>query len=113
MNGYVSSKKHVSMNDECMLITQSATVNDLGIQADTADEATPVYCAHLSVEGKEYYEAAQQGLRPEMILAIHTEEYDGQEYVDFDGKRYAIYRRYDRADGLTELYCTLRLGDKS
>lgn len=112
MNGYVSSKKHVSMNDECMLINQSDIINDLGIQAGTADEAIPAYCARLSVEGKEYYEAAQQGLRPEMILAIHTEEYGGQEYVDFDNRRYSIYRRYDRTDGLTELYCTQRLGNR-
>lgn len=113
MNGYISSKRSVGLNDECTLIAESAEVNALGIQAPITEEKTPIYCGRLSVEGKEYYEAAQQGLRPEMILVIHTEEYGGQEYVDFDNRRYSIYRRYDRADGLTELYCAQRLGDKS
>ena len=66
-------------------------VNDLGIQAMTAERATPVYCGRLSVEGKEYHEAAQHGLKPEVVLAVHTEEYSGQAYVDFDGRRSVSY----------------------
>lgn len=112
MNGYVSSKAHIALNDECTLIAEAAVVNDLGIQVNTTAIETPVYCGRLSVEGKEYHEAGQQGLKPGIVLAVHTEEYDGQDYVDFEGRRYTIYRRYERTDGITELHCTLKVGDR-
>lgn len=111
MNGYVSSKSHVSLNDECNLISIAPLVDDLGIQIDDATTEAPVYCGRLSVKGKEYHDARQQGLKPEIILAVYVEEYNGQDYVDFGGKRYAIYRRYERTDGLVELYCNQLIGD--
>ena len=111
MNGYVSSKAHISMNDECSLIAIAPLVNELGIQIDETVMATPVYCGRLSVEGKEYHDARQQGLKPEIILAVYAEEYGGQDYVDVEGKRYTIYRRYERTDGLVELYCNHLIGD--
>lgn len=112
MNGYVSSKSHVSLNDECSLISIVPLVDDLGIQIDDTTTEVPVYCGRLSVEGKEYHDARQQGLKPEIILAVYAEEYGGQDHVDFEGKRYTIYRRYERTDGLVELYCIAKVGDK-
>lgn len=112
MNGYVSSKSHIVMNDECSLISIAPLVDDLGIQSNDVATETPVYCGRLSVEGKEYHDARQQGLKPEIILAVYAEEYGGQDYVDFDGKHYTIYRRYERTDGLVELYCISKVGDK-
>ena len=86
--------------------------DDNGIPQKAGEQLVAVYCGRLSVDGKEYYDAAQQGLHPEIVLAVYREEYGGQHYVDFDGRRYTIYRPYERTDGLIELYCTQKVGDR-
>ena len=112
MNGYISSKNHITMNDECTLLNVSWKADDFGVQREQDGARTSVFCGRLSVTGKEYYEGGGQGLKPEAVLVIHAEEYAGQNYVDYAGKRYTIYRTFERTDGLLELYCTEKAGDK-
>lgn len=70
-----------------------------------------VFCASFSVTSSEFSNAGMQGIRPEHKLAIATEcDRSDKLTIRYRGKIYAIYRRYTRDDGLTELYLEERVG---
>lgn len=96
MNGYVSNKNFVSLNDSCSLIGPK--------------QSTTVWCGRLSVSTAAFYHYGEKGLKPDILLAIHTEEYAGEEIMEFNGVRYAITRTYERPDGLVELTGTRKAG---
>lgn len=96
MNGYVSNKNSVSLNDECTLIGK--------------DRETEVWCGRLSVSANAFYHYGEKGLKPDIVLAVHVEEYAGEEIMKFQGNYYAITRTYERQDGLIELTGTEKAG---
>lgn len=69
------------------------------------------FCAELPVQSSEYFRAGQSGIKASKVLAIDSEEYNGETRVIYDEIRYVIYRTYLRQDGLTELYLTRKAGD--
>lgn len=70
-----------------------------------------VFCASFSVTSSEFSNVGLQGIRPEYKLVIATEcDRLGTLTIKYRGKIYAIYRRYTRDDGLTELYLEERVG---
>lgn len=64
-----------------------------------------IYCNKKSVGSREFYQASQQGLKPSIILEIHTFEYNNQEHLTYNSKRYRIIRSYDKTGEKTELTC--------
>lgn len=96
MNGYVSGKNSVSLNDECFLIN--------------GEQKTAVWCGRISVSAASFYGYGEKLLRPDTILVVHLEEYNGEEIMEFEGLRYAITRTYERSDGLVELTGTRKAG---
>lgn len=95
MNGYVSEKKSLALNNECTLMGEKETV---------------VFCAVLSVGENAFYGYGEKSLRPDKILAVRIEEYNGEEKMRFGDKTYAITRSYERSDGLVELTGTEKVG---
>lgn len=96
MNGYISNKNSISLNDSCILIGKT--------------DNNEVWCGRISVGSNAFYHYGEKGLKPDLILAIHVEEYAGEEFVEFEGIRYEITRTYERPDGLVELTGTKKAG---
>lgn len=72
---------------------------------------TPTFCAELPVVSAEFYNAGMQDIRAAVTLAVDTESDDtAADRIRYNGKAYAIYRRYTTPDGLTELYLTEKAG---
>lgn len=70
-----------------------------------------VYCASFSATSSEFSNAGLQGIRPEYKLVINTEcDQTDKLTITYRDKLYAIYRRYTRPDGLTELYLEEKVG---
>lgn len=65
---------------------------------------TEVFCGELAITEKEFYTAAQTGIRPEMAVIVNSMDYEGQERIAFGGVVYHVLRRYPRVDGFMELY---------
>lgn len=56
-------------------------------------EKTEVYVQPRGVYQSEYYNAAQVGLKPSLTLYIaNREDYDGQKYLEYEGKDYEVIR---------------------
>ncbi len=64
-----------------------------------------VYCNKKSVGSREFYQASQQGLKPGIILELHTFEYSGEDHLSYNGKQYRVLRSYDKTGEKTELTC--------
>lgn len=62
------------------------------------------------VRSAEFYQAAAQGIQLETMFEMRSEDYQGEEYLTYEGKRYTIERTYDRGENV-ELVCQRRGGD--
>lgn len=81
----------------------------------TTIEETEVFVQPRGVYQSEYYNAAQVGLKPSLTLFIsNREDYNGQKYLEFEGKEYEVIRTDWNAqrDGLS-LICEERVKNGS
>lgn len=74
------------------------------------DERTEVFGRIESVGQSEFFAAAQTGLKPALKVTVWENEYEEQPVVVVNGRRYAVYRTYCRADQRVELYLTEKIG---
>lgn len=65
--------------------------------------------------GRDEFEAAgQAGMKAEYKFTVWAAEYDGEDEIEYNGRRLSIYRTYGaRSDDKTELYTAERAGNGS
>lgn len=95
------------MEDIAVLITEGTPTYDAeGNEIQTRTERQ-VFVREESVSRSEFYNAAQAGLRPEVILILSEYiDYNGERLVKYHNKEYSIIRTY-RAPDENELELTL------
>lgn len=94
------------------LIDETVSRDDIGQEVIT-ETLTTIQADRESVSRSEFYQAANTGLKPELVLLVHEFEYGGQRLMKFDGGYYTIIRTYTvERDGLrmVELVGERRLG---
>ena len=70
-----------------------------------------VYCAELPVTSGEFSNTYMLDIRAAAALLVDTEsDRPNERKIKYDGVTYAIYRRYPRPDGYTELYLQEKAG---
>ena len=99
----MTDKKNPTLNDICTLISETFVSDAVGNQIP-ATSGTEVFCGELAITEREFYDAAQAGIRPETAVIVNSMDYDGQLKVSFKGITYSVIRRYPRIDEFTELY---------
>lgn len=94
------------MDAEIKLVSVGETSDD--------DVITSVYATVDPVGRDEFNAAGQMGMKAEYKFTIWAAEYDGQDEVEYNGKRLSIYRTYGaRRDDKMELYVAERAGNGS
>ena len=81
-------------NNEITLIAKKITGQDKLKQNITEEVKTKLLCRKRSITRAEFYQANQAGIRPSLVVDIHSFEYDNQELAEFEGKRYRILKTY-------------------
>ena len=81
-------------NHEITLIENKITGKDKLKQNIIEEVKTVLLCRKKSVTRSEFYQANQAGIRPSLVVDIHSFEYDNQELAEFEGKRYRILKTY-------------------
>lgn len=76
------------------LISYTRARDDNGVLGKTAEVFNQVFATVDSVTRYEFYNAGRNGLNPELKFAIFSGDYEGEEVVEYDGKRYGVYRTY-------------------
>lgn len=72
---------------------------------------TTVRCAVSSVRMSEFYKAATEGIKAEVMFIIHPLDFANQEEVEFNGERYTVVRHYAVDYERLELIVKKRVGD--
>lgn len=96
------------MSDVLILIVQTISVDDYGNEVSTETQRQ-VYCEVNSISQTEFYAAANTELNPEYRFDVFFGDYNGEDVIEYQGNRYAIYRTYRTGDTL-ELYCERKIG---
>ena len=68
-----------------------------------------VYSLRTAIRQNEFFSAQQQGLKPQYCFIVRAAEYDDEETLIYNGKRYAVYRTYEKGDNV-EIYVTKKAG---
>lgn len=69
-----------------------------------------VYANVSSVSASEYFNASQIGLNPDVRFTMFAPDYDGELIVEWNGKRYSVYRIYRASTDKMELYAQREAG---
>lgn len=97
------------MDAVCKLITKTMTTDEVGFPIATETEYE-TFCQVGSVTRAEFFNAGKAGLAPEYVFTVNAVEYEGQTEVEYEGKRYTIYRTYRTDEDMMELYAEYRSG---
>lgn len=96
------------MESTCDLIKKVVSKDALGYLIATETKNT-VLCEIRTVSRQEFFDAGKAGLVPEYEIRINAIEYGGEDELEYNGKRYGIYRTYQMADYI-ELYVEYKGG---
>lgn len=94
---------------EVSLISQTITYDGMGVPSIQENE-TKVIGNFASVSSQEFFRGGEMGIKPEFIVKVWNTEYNGETLLEFEGKRYIIYRMYLEDSGRCELYCQKDVG---
>jgi SPP1 family predicted phage head-tail adaptor len=108
---YLVESPTISLDDVCSLLSIHTTKDELG-QAIKSEKPFMVFCSRLSVTRAEVTSAGQLGNKPDFMLVVDNDAYDNETMLEYQGKKYSIYKTFVRWDGYTELYCELKTGAK-
>lgn len=106
----IGNPTFVSLDDVCNLISISSQQDDIG-QPIITETPYMIFCSKLSITRAEFNSAGNMGHKPAMLLIVDAESYQNEKYLDYENKRYSIYKTFQRIDGFLELYCEVKTGD--
>ena len=93
---------------ELIPVTYSKDAN--GIQRATEGEPREVMCQVDSVSRNEFFEGGRNGLNPEYVFKVFFADYEDERVVEYQNKRYSIYRTYLGRNDMMELYAERKGG---
>lgn len=100
---------------ELTLISATITYDDIGNPIETPISIN-ILCGLKSIGRTEFYNAAANDLKPEMIFVIHSYEYNGERYVEFSENetpkiKYEVIKTYKANMEDLELTCKKVIGN--
>lgn len=66
-----------------------------------------VFAEKRSISQSEFFNAGQTNIKAEKCFVIYSHEYNDERFLIFEGKKYSIYRIYEKDEDI-ELYCEVR-----
>ena len=81
-------------SNEITLIGKVKTGLDALKQPIFEEKRLTILCCKRSVTRSEFYQANQVGLRPSLVVDVHSFEYDNQVVAEYEGKRYRILKTF-------------------
>lgn len=95
--------------DEITLISETEgknRVNDNGFEIAPEESSSTVFCNKKSVGYSEYFKSQQTGKVVEAKCDVHKADYEGEDTVELDGRRFFVLKTYDIDDDTIELTLT-------
>lgn len=86
------------------LISKTYAADSIG-QYKPELSAREVYCDVRSITRAEWYDAGRQGFKPDISFVMFAPDYQGEDEVEYNSRKYSIYRTYLAQNEALELYC--------
>ena len=64
-----------------------------------------VFANKKSIRQSEFYQAASNGLRPELMFEVRSIDYEEEKKLKYNGKEYNVIREYSKNGEITEIVC--------
>lgn len=91
------------------LIAETHSRNDYGLDI-TTETSREIWCSVKSVNRSDFYAAGQAGLALDHVFVTDAINYDGEEVVEYLGKRYDVTRVYQPTPDAIEIYVGHKVG---
>lgn len=91
------------------LVSEDKTQNSIGEWVST-ETLRKVYANVRSVSAREFFEASQIGLSPDIKFTMFAPDYNGETIIEYMGYRYSVYRIYRASTDKMELYAQREVG---
>lgn len=85
------------------LIQVTSTQDTIGQYIETETKKR-VFCDVRSISRSEWFDAGRDGLQPSFVFTMFRHDYSGEKIVEFEGRRYGVYRTYVSRNEQIELY---------
>jgi hypothetical protein len=112
MKPSIGNKDQISLDGFCNLLQSKIIGKDPIGQPIIQEKDFMVFCSRLSITRAEHATAGQLGFKPEVLLVVDSDSYDAEKHLEYNGKRYSIYKTFMRADGFTEIFCEVDANDR-
>lgn len=102
----------INFNNTVSLVSKSKISKNRYGEPTYSEDLYDIYCDKKAVRQSEFFQAAANGFKPEIVLEINSFEYENQEFCYFEGQKFRIYRAYPLAKTeRMELYLTAIVGE--
>lgn len=91
------------------LVNITYTTDAIGQQI-AIENKEPVYASVSSITRAEWFDAGRTGFKPEYAFTLFEPDYEGQTIVEYNSKRYGVYRTYRGKNETLELYTESKAG---
>lgn len=91
-------------------LIQSIKTQDARGVWQTTESAREVFCNVQSVTASEFFEGGRNGLNPEYRFVLFFGDYEGETVIEYNSKRYSVYRVYHARTDTIELYAERKGG---
>lgn len=81
------------MDDVIELIAATRAKNEYGVDKKT-ETCREIFADVKSVTRAEFFEGGRNGLNPQLVFTVFAGDYNGEETLEYAGKRYGVYRTY-------------------
>ena len=85
------------------LIKETYT-QDADYDFDQSETKRQVFCDVKSITRSEWFEAGRVGMQPAYCFILFAPDYEGEKIVEYEGRRYGVYRTYIGRNERLELY---------
>ncbi len=93
------------------LITESIGEDDIGNNTSSLTSSKKIYAKVQSVRTNEYYNAAEVGLTPSVEFVIKKLNYNGEDEIEWNNKRYSVIRVIEPKNKFDiVLVCSVKMG---
>lgn len=99
----------MNMQDVITLRAVTITADAYGVPTETVT-TSEVYARVESVSAAEFFDAGQNGLKPEFRFLVSAWDYNDEMELSYQGRLYSVYRTYRRNLDLVELYAERKVG---
>lgn len=97
----------------CTLLSPSIISDEIGVQVETMQQIEIPIIKVEEIYANEFYEANEQGFKPELRLRISVYNYNGEQELQYGNTRYTVIRTQEvKADELV-LICERKVKDFS